>query len=553
MKPYHSHSPEIGRNDLCPCGSGLKFKRCHYNPRFELPFLLQQAKIEKGIEEEARRLLEERKAQEFQRQQQQGLGRAIISVEHQGYRFVAVGSRLLYSKTWKTFTDFLGDYIKTTLGGEWGNAELKKPLEKRHPFLQWYHHICLLQQKNIQKPGEIYSAPVTGAVSAYYGLAYNLYLIAHNVHDIETRLIERLKNPENFQGALYETRVAADLIKAGFELEYEDESDKSTTHCEFTATSLRTKRKFSIEAKSRRTAFSGDGKLLRVRRQLYGALEKNAKFERLIFIDINRPAGTTKEEVGKLLDRAVAIVKRSEGMVISGQPAPPAFVCLTNYPDQYSLDVPGFLGVAVFLGYKNSDFGEGAMFESIRTAVRARDKHIEMFDLKKSMVDHALLPSTFDGQLPSTAFGDGKTPRLLIGRRYLVPDSSGQEVTGVLVDAAVNVPEKQVYGIYQLNSGIQIIATCPLTKDELDDYRHHPDTFFSVYRKQGRTIDHPIELFDFLYECYKDTPKERLLEFIKDAPDLEEFKHLSQKDLAEAVCERWAYNVMQKEEKKEIG
>src|SRR5437867_4686958 len=109
MEPYRRISPKVGRNAPCPCGSGLKFKRCHYKPRFELPYLLRQAKIEKALEQEARRLLEQRKAEEYQRQQQQGFGRPIISVEHQGYRFVAVGSRLLYSKTWKTFTDFLGD------------------------------------------------------------------------------------------------------------------------------------------------------------------------------------------------------------------------------------------------------------------------------------------------------------------------------------------------------------------------------------------------------------------------------------------------------------
>ncbi len=547
MEPYRRYTPKIGRNDLCPCGSGQKFKRCHYNSRYELPFLLEKARIDKYIQEEATRLLEEKKAHELQRQKQQGLGRAIISVEHEGYRFVAVGSRLYYSNTWKTFTDFLGDYLKTTIGGEWGNTELKKPFEERHPIIQWYHHICQLQQKHVQKPGEIYSAPITGAVSAYYRLAYNLYLIAHNVHDIETRLIERLKNPDNFQGAFYETQVAAQLVKAGFELEYEDEGDKSTTHCEFTATSLRTKRKFSVEAKSRPTAVRGDGKLLRVGRQLHGALEKHARFERLVFIDINRSAGVTKEEVGKLLDRAVQVVKRSEGMLVSGHSAPQAYVCLTNYPDQYSLDVPEFLAVAVFLGYKISDFGEGTKFESIRAAIRAREKHIEMFDLKQSMVDHAILPSSFDGQLFSTAFGDGRTPRLQIGQRYLVPDSSGKEVPGVLVDAIVNVEEGQAMGVYNLDRGEQIIVSCPLTPEELQDYRRHPDTFFGVYKKQGHKIDNPIELFDFFYESYKDTPKERLLEFIKDAPDLEEFKHLSQKDLAEAVCERWTYNVINKD------
>ena len=281
MEPYRRNTPKIGRNDPYPCGSGLKFKRCHDKPQFELPFLVRQAKIGKALEETGRQLLEERKAQEYQRQQQQGLGHPIISTVHEGYRFVAVGSRLSYSKTWKTFTDFLGDYIKMTLGGEWGNSELKKPFEERHPILQWYHHICVLQRENIHNAGEIYSAPTTGAVSAYYGLAYSLYLIAHNVHDIQTRLMDRLRNWDNFQGAFYETRIAAELVKAGFELEYEDESDRSRTHCELTATFLRTGKKFSVEAKSRAVVLHKDGKPLRVGRQLHSALEKKGTIQAL--------------------------------------------------------------------------------------------------------------------------------------------------------------------------------------------------------------------------------------------------------------------------------
>ncbi|MGQ0666963.1 MAG: SEC-C metal-binding domain-containing protein [Nitrospiraceae bacterium] len=128
---------KIGRNDPCPCGSGKKFKKCHNNPRFELPFLIQQAPIEKHLEEEGKRLLEQQRAKEIQRQHQQGLGRPIISVEFQSYRFVAVGSKVHYGK-WKTFHDFLGNYIKSSLGGEWGNTELRKPLAERHPILKWY-------------------------------------------------------------------------------------------------------------------------------------------------------------------------------------------------------------------------------------------------------------------------------------------------------------------------------------------------------------------------------------------------------------------------------
>jgi len=71
--------------------------------------------------------------------------------------------------------------------------------------------------------------PMTGAASAYNRLAYNLYLIAHNGKDIQTTLIARLKNKGNFQGAFFETQVAAWLINAGFELEFEDESFSSDT------------------------------------------------------------------------------------------------------------------------------------------------------------------------------------------------------------------------------------------------------------------------------------------------------------------------------------
>jgi len=47
----------------------------------------------------------------------------IIGTEFGGRRFVAVGSTMHWGK-WKTFFDFLSDYIKQVLGGEWGNAEL---------------------------------------------------------------------------------------------------------------------------------------------------------------------------------------------------------------------------------------------------------------------------------------------------------------------------------------------------------------------------------------------------------------------------------------------
>ena len=122
------------------------------------------------------------------------------------------------------------------LGADSGNRELRKPLEDRHPILKWYHLLCMLQREFIKEPGKVHSEPMTGAAAAYLGLAYNLYALDHNA-ELQRRLVERLKDRDQFPGALYETFVAASMLRAGFNLEFENESDGSTTHCEFTATS----------------------------------------------------------------------------------------------------------------------------------------------------------------------------------------------------------------------------------------------------------------------------------------------------------------------------
>ena len=61
---------------------------------------------------------------------------------------------------------------------------------------------------------------VAGATATYFGLAYNLYLLAHNVERQE-KLIARLRDPAQFRGAYYETLVAAWFVLAGFELTLE--------------------------------------------------------------------------------------------------------------------------------------------------------------------------------------------------------------------------------------------------------------------------------------------------------------------------------------------
>lgn len=531
--------PKIGRNDPCPCGNGRKFKQCHGRPQFELPNLVSNANLEERIIAEGRRLFEKHKVQDLQRQKQQGLGRPIISTEHKGYRFVAVGNRVHYGK-WKTFADFLVNYIKATLGVEWGNAEIAKPLIDRHPLMQWYDKLCSLQAAHAKGPGVLFSTPVTGAVSAYNRLAYNLYLIAHNGKDIQTRLIARLKNKDNFQGAFFETQVAAWLIKAGFELEYEDESDISTSHCEFTATYVPTGEKYSVEAKSRETKPGGSVRTP-VGTQLRKALTKKANYRRLVFLDLNKPLHT-HDVAERAMDRAEYIISQSEGMEIDGQPAPPAYVCITNMNDQYALDTSALATVISFIGFKIHDF-MGVQFPSIREAVCARERHWPMFQLFKSMEEHREIPQTFDGELPSEVFVENPPARLRVGDIYAVPGPDGIEVNAKLMNTTV-MNGKAYAVLHDPSTNKSWIGTFDMTPEELEDYEKYRETYFGVHEKSGRKIETVVEMFDWLFDSYRHTPKERLIELMADHPDQESLRNHKQEELAEILCERYVSSMV---------
>jgi hypothetical protein len=187
--------------------------------------------------------MEKLRAQQKRQEQQQGFGRPIISTMVGDVRFVAVGDKMYPSRKWKTFHDFLLSYIRSVMGGAWEDAELGKSPEARHPLLNWYEKTAIQVNPAMKEPGKVNAAAATGTMSAYLQLAYNLYLIAHNV-TLQENLIRRLKVAEQFLPAVYEIRVAAALIQAGFDVTFEDEGDSTATHCEFTASFPKTGRSF---------------------------------------------------------------------------------------------------------------------------------------------------------------------------------------------------------------------------------------------------------------------------------------------------------------------
>lgn len=280
-----------GRNDLCPCGSGLKHKWCCMETSTGIPARAA------WIQARGERILKEHEAAEQRRVEKFGHVRPAIHTNYCGYKVVSIGDQIAFSKAWRTFPDFLADYIKQVLEPAWGKAEIAKPFEARHPIMQWYDVMCSFQQ-NLQ-PGtdDLVGFVPNGPTRAYLLLAYDLYTLRHHMA-LQAAVVRRLKHRDQFQGARHELFTAATCIRADYEIAYEDEGDTTRSHTELIATHRPTGQMIAVEAKSRHRpgvlGYPGERQpidVLRagIRRLLKDALAKPVAHPYVIFFDLNLP------------------------------------------------------------------------------------------------------------------------------------------------------------------------------------------------------------------------------------------------------------------------
>jgi hypothetical protein len=346
---------KIGRNSLCPCGSGKKYKKCCLGKA-------RAASIPVG----ALQQFTEMQRREAERVAKFGYVRPPIWTRHAGKTFVAVGSRLLFDK-WKTFHDFLFSYIGAVFAKDWFKNEQSLPVEDRHPLMRWYQvwfdfweahrsHVALGDINKIDNP--------PAQVSALLAFAYDLYTLEHHSL-LPQRLVDRLQRRDQFQGARYEVFVAAALVRAGFAIALEDERDRSSTHCEFTATYAKTGKQYSVEAKSRHRAgflaYPGTPRPLAeieadITSLLVAALRKNALHDRLVFIDLNVPPSEAHILESGWFDKIGSQVKRLEQNPQTGGLAA-AVVFFTNFPYHYMEKGDPLRGSSVvFTGFNIREF-----------------------------------------------------------------------------------------------------------------------------------------------------------------------------------------------------
>jgi hypothetical protein len=533
---------KVGRNEPCPCGSGKKYKHCHGSPE-------HLDRLERGVTA-AHAQIPRHQAEERQRIAQQGLGRPVISTEFKEHRLVAVGNRLFFSRTAKTFADFLVEYLGTVIHREWGNAELAKSEADMHSVALWYRKTVLHRQKYAGTPGELYSAPSIGASRALLELSYNLYLLEHNA-ELRDRLIERLKHPDQFLGALSEIRVAGMFVRAGYKIEFEDEDDGGRTHCEYTVTRQETGRQFSVEVKTRHwVVFPEDddrGRALvrrHVARLARNALGKQADHDRIVFVELAMPhRGPMDAGAWWMAAAEAGVAAADQTLAQLGTEPPSAIAVVSNHPQHLQLDAEN-LGVGFLLTGTGASEFKGKKVGTLREAVEFQRRNADFLALWESIQKHREIPTTFDGSNPHLAFGE-HPQRFLIGERMAVPGDDGATIEAVLEDAVAMPTQRSLTGIFRSDDGKRFIVQAAMTEAELQAYVEHPDTFFGVIKPQRNPKD-PLEWFNFFFEIHGKQSKELLLTACANAraTDLEQLEKLSQEELATTYCERMVNAMM---------
>ena len=273
-----------------------------------------------------------------------GHSKLTIHTDFRGHKCVAVGNRIHLATDWKTFPDFLMDYIKGNFGKAFWEAETHKLPSKAHPVVALARRSHEYQNQNQRTgPGGLLGVIPNGDLLAYMCLEYDLYLLNH--HDsLQKRLLKRLKNSDyNFDSARYELLISACFTRSGYDLMFNNEDGKAGKQVEFRARHRETGQRVDVEAKRRnreRIANSQPGRweaelTLGLSGLLKDAFSKPHNAPLVVCLDLNIPVIDgdlfQKHFASELGENLSQIWARNT----DGRPCYAAII-LTNFPTEYS-------------------------------------------------------------------------------------------------------------------------------------------------------------------------------------------------------------------------
>jgi hypothetical protein len=173
-----------------------------------------------------------------------------VSSRRDGKDVVQLGEREYPVDISKPPVFFYWVYLQARLPRPWMTNQAELPVSEQHPLMRWLRgfEAFLTEFERRGRPRESKEFFASDAMAAAL-LAHDLYFLDGN-KILQDALVQRLTDRVAFQGARHEVAVAATMVRAGFEVEFEDETDSSRKHPEFVATHHHTRTRIAVEAKS---------------------------------------------------------------------------------------------------------------------------------------------------------------------------------------------------------------------------------------------------------------------------------------------------------------
>ena len=148
-----------------------------------------------------------------------------------GQKIRAVRNGIHFRPLEETFHDFQLNLLFWTLGKNWFDEQMLKPAWDRHIVLRWRdeRNELLERYRDPAAPlNQPVRAPLTGNMKALAVLADDIYQLQQALKT-PRKIIERLRNMREFQGARYEILVASLFARCGFDIEFVDARGKNWT------------------------------------------------------------------------------------------------------------------------------------------------------------------------------------------------------------------------------------------------------------------------------------------------------------------------------------
>jgi hypothetical protein len=229
----------------------------------------------------------------------------------------------------------------------------------------------------------------------------------------------------------------------------------------------------------------------------------------------------------------------------TGKALPPAYVITTYESEEHHLDAIDLPAGVLLWGFHLEDLKPG--LKTLLQQVEMRRRHAPIYALLESMQKHRHIPVTFDGEAEAFLGGVSEA-RLQVGMRMKVPGPDGVEIEATIESGIVMREWKAASCVVCTEDQRRFIVQIPLTDEELQAHAQHPATFFGfIDRNAGRSSPNTaLDWFNFFWETYSHSSREKLIEFMRHAPDIDRLKKMNQADLATEYCTLMANAIQRK-------